>query len=195
MPGGVENHGEGAGILGPGHESRRRCECSRMSAPSTSQGVWTSMPGFLADVLVDEVHVVLHRRRVHAGRRADLQLQHRAVIVDFLRRDAHLHAEESCEVHVPPGRYRRRSGRSARSGGTGCSGRQVRQGAPPWASSARYRRAARRESSPPCFTYLKYRRRKISLRNSGPVDFVAPAGFIDVAGVGAGLATARSAPW
>ena len=140
--GGVQDDAERAGVLRPGEDLARVVDQQDVGALDVPRRL-DREAGLLRHLLVDELDVVLDGRRVHAGRRAGLELQHRAGGVQLLGRDAHLLAEQLADLVGDQAVVHADAGRSARSGGTGCSGRRARRAARRAASSARRCRAAR----------------------------------------------------
>jgi hypothetical protein len=95
--GGLEQDGEGAGILRPRHDLAGVVDQEDVGAflvPRRLDGD----AGLLGGVLVDELDVVLDDHGGHAGGGSGLELQHGAVVVELLGCDAHLLAGDLADL-------------------------------------------------------------------------------------------------
>ena len=93
----VEDQGEGAGVLRPREDLAGVVDQEHVGALDVPRRLDREARA-LGGLLVDELDVVLDDLGRHAGRRADLQLEHRPGVVDLLRGDPHLLAEQLAQL-------------------------------------------------------------------------------------------------
>ena len=97
MPAALRISGEGARVLRPRQDLAGVVDQQDVGALDVPRRLDRDAR-LLGHLLVDELDVVLHDQRGHAGGRADLELQHRAAVVDLLGRNAHLLAEQLAQL-------------------------------------------------------------------------------------------------
>src|ERR1035441_5592311 len=92
-----ENDGEGHRVLGPRQDFACVMNQQDVCAFLVPGGL-DGQTGLVADLFVEKDDIVTDCAGVHARRGAGPELEHGALIVDFLGSDAHLHAEELADL-------------------------------------------------------------------------------------------------